>query len=808
MVFLPCFSLYHNKNRFLSLILFIIFSPTASAYTLQGTVVTADREAMPGASVVLFAVGNDSVPVAGTSCNEQGAYLLQADGGTYRLRASFIGMKTAWHDVTLSQDTRLDTIVMQTDTLLTQEVTVTAHFIKHEPNSITIAMQGNPLARNSSAYDMLYKLPGMYGLTIYGRAVSKIYIDDQEIPADIATAMMQTIRAEDIESFELIPIAGVEYDATTEGSVLRIKLKKKREDGAIITLQTQEKYPYEGKSIDSNPSVYAMAQLGKVESVSFVGFTNKHSWPYHNESTRTYNNGAIVESQSNSTPGNKQNQIQAMQSLRYNINKRHAIGGRFHFTWHDDGASYRETVYTQNTTTLQFPDKTENFSTYFLRVFSGYAFYQWNIDNRGSFLKVDIQYNNSSQRDIDSENSYYDNNVIETFYDNTPLSNSIIYPQILFKKRFSNDMILQAGFKYLRTTGAMQQTQINTISSSQEESATNDYFPYNFTENLYTTFAQLSGSLWKKRLSYQVGVNVQHVDTRHRFSIDDPTTRFRSTGVFPTASLQYNFDTRKGHFLSLSYSPFTNYPTGYNLNATLRRTGTYNYYYGNPNLKAPYNHRLQLQQTLWNSLTLAIGGNWTINPIAARDSIGADHQTRYRTLENFGSYYSYAFGIFYNKALTRWLHINTNGIVRCDYENSRQYGKHTYWTGSIYLRATASLPYDWDISLGASFTGEQRQYNNIRYPHVGGSLSVTKSCLNKNLVAGLYLNNLLQMDGVSKNFYTDYYTTNRNSYIFNIALTLRYTFNIGKKDIKVREVQTDNSVNNRIQQQTESTDTL
>ncbi len=64
------------------------------------------------------------------------------------------------------------------------------------------------------------------------------------------------------------------------------------------------------------------------------------------------------------------------------------------------------------------------------------------------------------------------------------------------------------------------------------------------------------------------------------------------------------------------------------------------------------------------------------------------------------------------------------------------------------------------------------------------------------------------MDGVSKNFYTDYYTTNRNSYIFNIALTLRYTFNIGKKDIKVREVQTDNSVNNRIQQQTESTDTL
>lgn len=84
----------------------LVFTLPASAHTLQGTVVTADREAMPGASVVLFTTDNDSVPVAGTSCNEQGAYLLQADSGSYRLRASFIGMKTAWRDVTLSQDTR------------------------------------------------------------------------------------------------------------------------------------------------------------------------------------------------------------------------------------------------------------------------------------------------------------------------------------------------------------------------------------------------------------------------------------------------------------------------------------------------------------------------------------------------------------------------------------------------------------------------------------------------------------------------------------------------------------------------------
>ena len=75
-----------------SLSLFLIITSAASAHTLQGTVVTSNNEPLAGASVVLFASGNDSVPVTGTSSNEQGTYLLQAESGQYSLRASLIGM--------------------------------------------------------------------------------------------------------------------------------------------------------------------------------------------------------------------------------------------------------------------------------------------------------------------------------------------------------------------------------------------------------------------------------------------------------------------------------------------------------------------------------------------------------------------------------------------------------------------------------------------------------------------------------------------------------------------------------------------
>ena len=211
---------------------------TASAHTLQGTVVTSDNEPLAGASVVLFASGNDSVPVTGTSSNEQGAYSLQAESGPYRLRASFIGMKTVWRDISLSQDTRMDNIVMLTDTLLAHEVTVTARFIEHKADRFIVQIAGNPLARSANGMDMLYRIPGTWGLSVYGRPISKVFINGRElrIPMEQISGYLKSINAEDITSYEIIPLAGSEYSGSAVGSaILLIMLKKPPKAGAMIT---------------------------------------------------------------------------------------------------------------------------------------------------------------------------------------------------------------------------------------------------------------------------------------------------------------------------------------------------------------------------------------------------------------------------------------------------------------------------------------------------------------------------------------------------------------------------------------------
>lgn len=48
------------------------------------------------------------------------------------------------------------------------------------------------------------------------------------------------------------------------------------------------------------------------------------------------------------------------------------------------------------------------------------------------------------------------------------------------------------------------------------------------------------------------------------------------------------------------------------------------------------------------------------------------------------------------------------------------------------------------------------------------------------------------MEQTSRSYYDNYFaTTASDVHVFNVSLNIRYTFNIGKKEIKVREVKTD-----------------
>ena len=191
-------------------------------------------------------------------------------------------------------------------------------------------------------------------------------------------------------------------------------------------------------------------------------------------------------------------------------------------------------------------------------------------------------------------------------------------------------------------------------------------------------------------------------------------------------------------------------------------------------------------------MSFTLNGTWIVNPVASLYTIGDDRQTIYETLENFGNYDTYRLNVSFSKMVTKWLHINANGSTWCNYENSRQYGKHTYWSGSVNLSATAMLPKDWQIYIGSGFSGEERQYNVITYPHVSVNFYLQKSLLDDKLTLRLDVSNIPAMDITTRSDYSEYYLINQsNSYRMFAGISVYYSFDIGKKNVKVREVKTD-----------------
>ena len=74
-------------------------------------------------------------------------------------------------------------------------------------------------------------------VTVYGRSGTQIMVNDRllrESGTELVT-YLQSLQASDIQKIEVIPFAGAEYDANAKGGIIKITLKKLREEGMEAT---------------------------------------------------------------------------------------------------------------------------------------------------------------------------------------------------------------------------------------------------------------------------------------------------------------------------------------------------------------------------------------------------------------------------------------------------------------------------------------------------------------------------------------------------------------------------------------------
>ncbi len=183
--------------------------------SLTGIVVDNFARPLPKVMIQLYTV-SDSAYVTGTLTNDKGQFTLSSlPLKRYRIRLSYLGMKTCERIVQLTAKTKshsVGTIRLEPDAVQLHETVVTAE-------AAQVVMKGDTAIFSTSAYklpegavveDLIKRLPGVYidgdgKITVNGKNVSKILVDGKEFfgtSSDIALKNLTADIVDHVKTYE------------------------------------------------------------------------------------------------------------------------------------------------------------------------------------------------------------------------------------------------------------------------------------------------------------------------------------------------------------------------------------------------------------------------------------------------------------------------------------------------------------------------------------------------------------------------------------------------------------------------------
>ena len=222
----------------------------ARIYPAEGRVVDEQGQAVEYATVVLLK-GSDQV--AGMATDDTGRFVLKVPSGEYTLSVQYLGFDPVVRQVRVEENNDLGEIVMKSSTTRIEGVVVKAQLIRREADRFVVDVANAPAAIGKDGIELLERAPGVWiddeKISINGKSGSKVYVNDRELrmePEQLLT-YLRSLRAEEIQKIEVVPTTGADYDADSSGGIIRITLRKRREnglDGSLSMRTTQNAPPF------------------------------------------------------------------------------------------------------------------------------------------------------------------------------------------------------------------------------------------------------------------------------------------------------------------------------------------------------------------------------------------------------------------------------------------------------------------------------------------------------------------------------------------------------------------------------------
>lgn len=781
-----------------ALLAILTVAAQTTTYTLKGRTIDPKSEAVGYATIFLTPQGEMYDPAKenhqGTTASEEGLFSFTAPKGTYTLTITFIGFKMWMQDIELTAPTDLGAITLEEDAQLIESVAVTGGLIRREADRYVMNnLSESVLSKGRDSYELLKLAPGVWAddngsISINGKSGVKVLLNEREVrmTGEQLMAYLKALPAENLQKIEIIPESGADYDADSSAGIIKITLRRMRDNGTNGSVSLGGNFSTLSESYTIGPNGNINHKSGPWNlygSFSLSSFSvTAGSKGLQLEERTHYSNGA--ELLSHTTNSSKNNQGGGIVGAIYDLSERSSIGLEYNI-WHSPSApsitssdlrytlggdsEYHTSLYEQRRSTTN-----QSVAANYIR----------SLDDLGSTLKIiaDWSGNATLGTNINSDQMIrtiggIESGPIDSLYRNNSVANYSYYTlTAAVEQRLSEITTLSYGAKYTLTDS--YSTTDYAYLKGEEWSPLESY-------NSLTDYNEHIGALYgiystrfDNGASLSAGLRAEYTNI--------PKLKQQYVSLFPHLNISYPLNPTQTVILSGSYKRAITRPPFWTMNPVRQQLSEFSYQVGNPDLRPVYSNNFTLSATLFYRYTVTLGG-YLQDGVISQLSMVDDADPTGRTLKyihtNINNLYQYYIQLSVPAQITPWWTMNANLLaVMLDQRIAATDINDRTYTAQGYVVNTFSLPKGWSIDLSGQFVTDAKIGNLTQQGSGNISLAVKKQ-VNDKLSFGVGFNNILNTshqrvcssgEGFNRTLYSP------NLWTRSVNLYVRYNFQAGK----------------------------
>lgn len=648
-------------KHLITLVLLIIPSIVLSQIEIKGHL-TDVNEPIVWANVALTNLNGDII--TGSITDDNGNFNLKAKPGNYSLKISFIGYTNFEKKLNLNDHLDLGTIILKADNTL-DEIVITSQkkLIEQKPDRIIFNVENSISASTGDALDALKLAPGLQVqngiINMFGKGMPQVMINDRLLPlsGEELTSYLNSISGNDIKKIEIITAPPAKYEASGNGGLINIVLKKGRENSWKNT-----------SSILHNIDTYNFTTFRN----SLLYNKNKVNLSFSVDKTQGFIRGVedfqvFYPTSTWDIDINTKDSKKALSSrllLDYQLTENTTVGIQYLGSKNNPGISDRSITRIFNTNNTIDSLLINNGKEHDERISHALNLHSvTKLDTIGKTLSFDVDFFNydaQKTRDFRTE-SFNVNNEFQ----NINFSAIADSDQSIKNLSFRADMVqplksmtLSYGIRASKTESKSGIAFFNTITDTPEfDNTVSNRFTYDESNQaIYIDGSKKLNDKWQVKM----GLRVERTTTKG-FSVElNQTNNNDYTKLFPTFYVSYEKD--ENNNFSFNYSKRIQRPRFNHLNPFRVYVSSNTFSEGNPFLQPTFNDNLELKHTFKSKLTTNIFLNKRTNASGIIFTSNIEENTQIVTRDNFFNQTTIGIGQNYLFNKLNWFQSN-NGFT-------------------------------------------------------------------------------------------------------------------------------------------------